>query len=180
MRCLTTYVFVLLPALSLLVNTDALAPLAPVTQRSNRIPSEKGEGKGPLLLEDGEVSLLLLESDENDSSRRIFVTGVIGLGLMAGMEGANAAELEPGSSTEDSLSSSSTMISDAAAVAAAPVDFNAIIQKASKRALGGGKAGASAAVVQVCSLMWLRTSMNYQVSSNIFTFILVLNKKRTI
>jgi hypothetical protein len=26
----------------------------------------------------------------------------------------------------------------------------------------GGKAGAAAAVVQVCSLMWLRTSMNYQ------------------
>lgn len=45
---------------------------------------------------------------------------------------------------------------------AAPIDWNAIFQKASKKALGGGKAGASAAVVQVLSLMWLRTSMNRQ------------------
>lgn len=42
------------------------------------------------------------------------------------------------------------------------VDWKGILQKASKKAVGGGKAGASAAVVQVCSLMWLRTSMNYQ------------------
>jgi hypothetical protein len=42
------------------------------------------------------------------------------------------------------------------------VDWNSIFQKASKRAIGGGKAGASAAVVQVLSLMWLRTSMNRQ------------------
>lgn len=54
-------------------------------------------------------------------------------------------------------SSSSVSISDAAAV-----DWSAIFQKAGKKALGGGKAGASAAVVQVLSLMWLRTSMNYQ------------------
>lgn len=42
------------------------------------------------------------------------------------------------------------------------IDWKGILQKSSKRALGGGKAGAAAAVVQVCSLMWLRTSMNYQ------------------
>ena len=42
------------------------------------------------------------------------------------------------------------------------VDVEAILQKSAKRALGGGKAGASAAVVQVLSLMWLRTAMNYQ------------------
>jgi SAM-dependent methyltransferase len=53
----------------------------------------------------------------------------------------------------ESLSSSS---------AASTVDWNGIFQKASKRAVGGGKAGAAAAVVQVLSLMWLRTSMNYQ------------------
>jgi hypothetical protein len=44
----------------------------------------------------------------------------------------------------------------------ANVDWDAILQKASKKALGGGKAGASAAVVQVLCLMWLRTSMNRQ------------------
>ena len=42
------------------------------------------------------------------------------------------------------------------------IDTRAIIDKAAKKALGGGKAGAAAAVVQVLSLMWLRTSMNYQ------------------
>jgi hypothetical protein len=36
------------------------------------------------------------------------------------------------------------------------------IQKALDRALGGGLAGASAMTIQVCSLMWLRTTMNYQ------------------
>jgi hypothetical protein len=49
-----------------------------------------------------------------------------------------------------------------AAASADKVDVEAILQKSAKRALGGGKAGASAAVVQVLSLMWLRTAMNYQ------------------
>lgn len=46
--------------------------------------------------------------------------------------------------------------------AAVKIDWEGILKKSSKRALGGGKAGAAAAVVQVCSLMWLRTSMNFQ------------------
>lgn len=37
-----------------------------------------------------------------------------------------------------------------------------ILEKAAKRALGGGMAGASAMVLQVGSLMWMRTTMNYQ------------------
>ncbi|CAM9490651.1 unnamed protein product, partial [Ectocarpus sp. 13 AM-2016] len=46
--------------------------------------------------------------------------------------------------------------------AAASVDVGAILAKAGGRALGGGASGAAAAVVQVLSLMWLRTTMNYQ------------------
>jgi len=42
------------------------------------------------------------------------------------------------------------------------IDTKEIFDKATKKALSGGKAGASAAVVQVLSLMWLRTAMNYQ------------------
>ena len=42
------------------------------------------------------------------------------------------------------------------------IDWNEILDKATKRALGSGGAGASAMVVQVCSLMWMRTIMNYQ------------------
>lgn len=65
---------------------------------------------------------------------------------------------------------SSLSVSDAAAAApaassassAAAVDWKAVFEKAGKRALGSGKAGAAASVVQVMSLMWLRTSMNYQ------------------
>jgi len=42
------------------------------------------------------------------------------------------------------------------------LDWSVILEKAAKKALGGGTAGASAAVVQVSTLMWLRTCMNYQ------------------
>lgn len=42
------------------------------------------------------------------------------------------------------------------------VDFSAVIDKAAKRALGGGVAGAAAMGLQVGTLMWLRTTMNYQ------------------
>jgi len=36
------------------------------------------------------------------------------------------------------------------------------LKKAGKRALGGGLAGATAMIIQVSSLMWMRTTMNYQ------------------
>jgi len=62
----------------------------------------------------------------------------------------------------DSLASSTITTSAAASAPADAVDWQAILQKASKKALGGGKAGALAAAVQVLSLMWLRTSMNRQ------------------
>ena len=37
-----------------------------------------------------------------------------------------------------------------------------ILRRAGKRALGGGIPGAAAMGVQVVSLMWLRTTVNYQ------------------
>ncbi|KAL7575450.1 hypothetical protein ACA910_007349 [Epithemia clementina (nom. ined.)] len=71
--------------------------------------------------------------------------------------------LSPSASKSTSIFVSSNAASATAAAAPSEVvDWETILKKASKRALGGGKAGASAAVVQVCSLMWLRTSMNYQ------------------
>lgn len=42
------------------------------------------------------------------------------------------------------------------------VDPAAIFAKASKRAFQGGIAGAAAMVVNVCTLMWMRTTVNYQ------------------
>lgn len=41
-------------------------------------------------------------------------------------------------------------------------NVRSILAKAGKASLGGGTSGAAAAVVQVLSLMWLRTTMNYQ------------------
>ncbi len=41
-------------------------------------------------------------------------------------------------------------------------DLATALKKAGKRALGGGLAGAGAMALQVCSLMWMRTIMNYQ------------------
>merc|ERR1712205_146166 len=47
-------------------------------------------------------------------------------------------------------------------IKAASPDAGAILQKAANRALSGGLAGAGAMVVQVSTLMWMRTTMNYQ------------------
>lgn len=52
-------------------------------------------------------------------------------------------------------------MSDAAVVKPAP-SFGDVMQKASKRALTGGLAGAAAQAINVLALMWMRTIMNYQ------------------
>lgn len=98
-------------------------------------------------------------NDMDTDGRRIFLGSILAttLILLASMpETAHASAVDYGS-----IDTSSTTISTTVDAASA-VDWSAIFQKASKKALGGGKAGASAAVVQVFSLMWLRTSMNYQ------------------
>ncbi|KAL1498496.1 hypothetical protein AB1Y20_013821 [Prymnesium parvum] len=46
--------------------------------------------------------------------------------------------------------------------ASADLNLDEVLQKAARRALGGGLSGAAAGVLQVLSLMWLRTTMNYQ------------------
>lgn len=46
--------------------------------------------------------------------------------------------------------------------AGAQVDWNEIREKSMKRAFRGGLAGSGAMVIQVCSLLWMRTTMNYQ------------------
>jgi hypothetical protein len=66
------------------------------------------------------------------------------------------------STTTTTIAASASSSTGVAAPSAVPIDWSRIGQSALKKAVGGGKAGAAAAVVQVCSLMWLRTSMNYQ------------------
>ena len=61
-----------------------------------------------------------------------------------------------------SLTTAAATTTNSATTTTDSVDWRSIFQKAGKRALGSGKAGAAASIVQVLSLMWLRTSMNYQ------------------
>jgi len=49
-------------------------------------------------------------------------------------------------------------------------DVRAILDKAAKSALRGGAAGAAAMVINVCSMMWLRTTINYQYRYGTGTF----------
>jgi hypothetical protein len=80
-------------------------------------------------------------------NRRMFLLSIICTAsiIAVSTDNANAA------SSSVSLTAASTTI-----------DTRAIISKAATKALGGGKAGASAAIIQVLTLMWLRTTMNYQ------------------
>ena len=94
------------------------------------------------------------------SSRRAFLASVAATTLLATAlpEKSEAKEVK----TLVDILPSESISSSSAAAASTTVEWDAILQKASKKALGGGKAGATAAIVQVVSLMWLRTSMNYQ------------------
>ena len=53
-------------------------------------------------------------------------------------------------------------MSDAEIKAKEKVDAMAVLQKALKRAAQGGLAGAAAMGINVCTLMWMRTTINYQ------------------
>jgi len=53
-------------------------------------------------------------------------------------------------------------VADTSSVSSSSIPWSDILQKASKKALGGGISGAAAGVAQVCGLMWLRTTMNFQ------------------
>ena len=64
--------------------------------------------------------------------------------------------------SSSSLSLSTAVATTTSTSAGGGVDWEAIVQRAAKKAIGGGTAGASAAIVQVLTLMWLRTAMNYQ------------------
>lgn len=93
------------------------------------------------------------------ASRRHFIGNVALMGAALSISESARAQA-PLSETAFLDASSETVSADVATTDT--IDWNAIFQKAGKKALGGGKAGASASIVQVLSLMWLRTSMNYQ------------------
>jgi len=73
-----------------------------------------------------------------------------------GVDGAKADEEEKSQVRRRSEASSQMNSSDK------PLSLNQILIRAGKRGLGGGIPGALAGMVQVFTLMWLRTIINYQ------------------
>jgi len=94
------------------------------------------------------ASLLLAEDSQAADNRPTLQGEKVGVAIIAVLVGygLGAAGVTP------------------AGILAAPgaVINNPIMQKAAKRAIGGGLSGAVAGVAQVLTLMWLRTVMNYQ------------------
>lgn len=98
----------------------------------------------------------------NLSRRSMMISSFVVTGaLLSSTINEEALAKEPNEVTTTSKVSN-LLAATSATSTAANVDWSGIFAKAGKKALGGGTAGASASVVQVLSLMWLRTTMNYQ------------------
>lgn len=98
-----------------------------------------------------------LNSHEQDL---VTYTGGLSLQIRAATAAAGLVLVAWASSPPDALAAFGATVDVAQA---ATVDLGAVFAKAGKASLGGGVSGAAAAVVQVLSLMWLRTTMNFQV-----------------
>jgi len=107
----------------------------------------------------------------NHFTRRNLIGMVGAASVLVFYDGVSATDLTNrqketriGESAGSSLNAiSTTYLSSSSELSSSPtIDTQAILNKAAKKALGGGKAGAAAAFIQIFSLMWLRTAMNYQ------------------
>jgi hypothetical protein len=143
----------------MLLTRNVHAYTGPNIQANKASALKTQEGVG-VVHEEKQASRLDLGLDTAKATRRTFLTSlaVTSLAIVALPEDSEAREV-PSKNGSSGIDISSEVIS---AAEAAAIDWKGVFDKASKKALGGGKAGASAAVVQVFSLMWLRTSMNYQ------------------
>lgn len=104
---------------------------------------------------DVEIDMDIPVEDDSPSSslsvidtRRAFMTSATAAAILA-----TTTAIQP-----------STANAETASLASPPpqMTMKQVLAKSAKKAVSGGKAGATASVVQVLSLMWLRTSMNYQ------------------
>jgi hypothetical protein len=84
----------------------------------------------------------------SETSRRAFITTVAAATILT---------TKPEASNADTIAAALP-----ASTQSAPLTAKQILEKSTKKAVSGGKAGATASVFQVLGLMWLRTSMNYQ------------------
>jgi hypothetical protein len=147
-----------------LLTRNVHAYAGPNIQANKASALKTQEGAG-VAHEEKQASRLDLGLDTAKASRRTFLTSLAVTSLIVALpEEAEAREVPPRNGSSKATTNSGVEISSEviSAAEAAAIDWNGVFEKASKKALGGGKAGASAAVVQVFSLMWLRTSMNYQ------------------
>jgi hypothetical protein len=144
-------------------NVDAYTGPNLQAKKANALKTQEDAG---VVHEERQASRLNLGLDTAEASRRTFLTSlaVTSLAIFALPEEAEAREVLQRNGNSDAPKNSGVEFSSEAisAAEASAIDWKGVFEKASKKALGGGKAGASAAVVQVFSLMWLRTSMNYQ------------------
>lgn len=92
----------------------------------------------------GQIIEHILHEPEVEATRRFFITtaAIAASSVLLSSDPANAETI--------------------AASAKQPPSAKQILRQSAKKAISGGKAGATASIFQVLSLMWLRTSMNYQ------------------
>eukprot|EP00579_Thalassiosira_antarctica_P001725 CAMPEP_0201870210 /NCGR_PEP_ID=MMETSP0902-20130614/3399_1 /ASSEMBLY_ACC=CAM_ASM_000551 /TAXON_ID=420261 /ORGANISM="Thalassiosira antarctica, Strain CCMP982" /LENGTH=416 /DNA_ID=CAMNT_0048395793 /DNA_START=47 /DNA_END=1300 /DNA_ORIENTATION=- len=171
---MTKYLCILLAYQAVLIDGFAPTPKQKTSFAATKNVDPRIESAIPAAeIEEGSEELFTgLDGNLGDVGRRQFFVSMVGAAsLLALSEDATAfvgtnplhAQEESMKSGEESLSSTILVSTDDTAATAHPnIDTRDIIGKAAKKALGGGKAGAAAAVLQVLSLMWLRTSMNYQ------------------
>ena len=133
-----------LTLLSLFTSTLAFQPPANAARRAVFEPAVRASRRAPLM---PRTPTLVLAAD-NSEDRPTLAGEKVGLALIAVAVGygLGAAGVTP------------------ATLFALPGEIfkNPILQKAGKKAIGGGLSGAIAGVAQVLTLMWLRTTMNYQ------------------
>jgi len=139
---------------------SSIAPKCRSCHRRRNLASHLGHNveTSDSLITTKEIPLL------RESSRREFFKDNLALNaaLLTVVTQASPVEAVSSDSLQSSSISNAATTTSTSTTLSPPPDLNQILKKASKKALSGGKAGASASVVQVLSLMWLRTSMNYQ------------------
>ena len=132
-----------------------------VPQRSHQVPMKPCCDDTDSHIQQHQAPALTTDTgDDHDQTMDQARRGMLGSILLAGTL-LIAADPEEAMAVTDAATTTQPKVSDTELLSLA-IDWEAILKKASKKALGGGKAGAAAAVVQVCSLMWMRTAMNYQ------------------
>lgn len=106
---------------------------------------------------------LELQKQGELSSAPLLVPDVVALAAVAAATVTAGFLLEPSDAAAAATANVELVIAQASLVAPS-LDVGAVFLKAGKASLGGGASGAAAAVVQVITLMWLRTAMNFQAS----------------